>query len=60
LVLDNTCGSGSTLEAAELNGRNSIGIEKDAGYFEIARNRLEQVTKRLSNQDLPMFAEVTP
>jgi DNA modification methylase len=60
LVLDNTCGSGSTLEAAELNGRNSIGIEKDAGYFEIARNRLEQVTKRLANQDLPMFAEVTP
>jgi site-specific DNA-methyltransferase (adenine-specific) len=56
LVLDNTCGSGSTLEAAELNGRNSIGIEKDAGYFEIARNRLEQVTKRLSNQDLPMFS----
>lgn len=59
LVLDNCAGSGSTLEAAELEGRNSIGIEKDLNYYQIACNRLEQVVKRLNNQDLPLFAEVS-
>lgn len=41
LVLDPFCGSGSTLLAARLEGRRAIGIEKDAGVFHIAKERLE-------------------
>lgn len=60
LVLDNTCGSGTTLEAAIRTGRRSIGIEKDPGYYEIAKDRLERVAAELRGDldHLPMFAEV--
>lgn len=40
-VLDNTMGSGSTGIACMNTGRNFIGIERDPGYFEIARARIE-------------------
>jgi DNA modification methylase len=40
LVLDPFAGSGTTLLAAERLGRNSIGWEKKAEHFEIARRRL--------------------
>ena len=43
-VLDNTMGSGSTIEAAERTGRNSIGIEKDEGIFQTAVLRLKSLT----------------
>lgn len=56
LILDNTCGSGSTLEAAERTKRNSIGIEKDKDYFEIAQARLEKVAAELSGE----FVEKKP
>jgi site-specific DNA-methyltransferase (adenine-specific) len=39
-VLDPFMGSGTTGKMALLNGREFIGIEKDAGYFEIARQRI--------------------
>ena len=39
-VLDNCMGSGTTGLAAKNLNRNFIGIEKDAGYFEIAKQRL--------------------
>ena len=41
-VLDFTCGSGSTGVACVKEGRNFIGIEKQADYFDIARQRIEQ------------------
>ena len=40
-VLDNCMGSGTTGVACINTGRNFIGIEKDAGYFEIAKKRIE-------------------
>lgn len=44
-VLDFTMGSGSTGVACANTGRNFIGIEMDAGYFQIAKERIEGVIK---------------
>ncbi len=50
VVLDNCMGSGTTgLTAKNLN-RKFIGIEKDAGYFEIARNRIEGHNAKVSGR----------
>lgn len=43
LVVDLTMGSGSTGESCMNTGRKFIGIEMDEGYFEIAKNRIEEV-----------------
>lgn len=51
-VLDFTMGSGTTGVACQLENRNFIGIEKDAGYFEIAKKRIEGV-----KQQEPLFAQ---
>lgn len=42
VVLDPFMGSGSTGKAAMLEWLQFIGIERDPGYFEIARSRIEQ------------------
>lgn len=42
VVLDNCMGSGTTGVACANTGRRFIGIERDPGYFEIARSRIEQ------------------
>lgn len=59
VILDNTCGSGSFLVSALLEGRNFIGIEKNADvalfkkesidYFEICQKRLSDAWDSLSN-----------
>ena len=43
VVLDPFCGAGSTLAAAEWVGYESIGIEKDPHYFEIAKKALPRL-----------------
>lgn len=58
IVLDNTCGSGSFLVAALLEGRNFIGIEKnedvalfkreEIDYIDVAEKRLYQAWQTLS------------
>lgn len=42
IVLDNCMGSGTTGVACANTGRRFIGIEKEAGYFEIARKRIAE------------------
>lgn len=44
-VLDNCMGSGSTGVACVNTNRQFIGIEKDDKYFEIAKQRIEALTK---------------
>ena len=46
LVLDNTCGSGSTGVASVNTNRRFIGIEKDDNYFEIAEKRIDEAIKQ--------------
>lgn len=41
LILDNTCGSGTTLLGAAKLGRKYIGIEKEDNYYNIALDRLK-------------------
>ena len=48
LVLDNTCGSGSTCVAAVLTGRKYIGIERDEEYYKIACDRVKQAETQVS------------
>ncbi len=43
VILDFTMGSGSTIVAAKNTKRRYIGVEKDAGIFEVAMNRLREV-----------------
>ena len=48
LILDNTCGSGSTCIAAIKEHRHFIGIEKDQKYYEIACERVKTEQQQLS------------
>lgn len=48
-VLDNTCGSGSTLIAAINTARSCIGIELDDNYYEVAKNRIQTHLDGLDN-----------
>src|SRR5258708_38926427 len=43
VVLDPFAGGGSTLAAAQAIGYESIGIERDAQYFQIAREAIPQL-----------------
>ena len=49
-VLDPFLGSGSTLKAADIEGFDGIGIEREAEYIDIARRRI--------SGDAPLFTEV--
>ena len=45
-ILDPFMGSGTTGVACVNTGRNFIGMEMDAGYFEIAKNRINGATEQ--------------
>jgi site-specific DNA-methyltransferase (adenine-specific) len=55
-VLDNCMGSGTTGVACANTGRNFIGIERDPGYFDIARKRIEAAHESHSLLDAPLDA----
>jgi site-specific DNA-methyltransferase (adenine-specific) len=46
IVLDPFLGTGTTVVAAMNVGRNSVGIEVDAGYLSLAKSRLEREAAR--------------
>ena len=46
IVLDPFMGSGTTGKMSVLNNRNFIGIELDEGYFQIAKQRIENCNKK--------------
>ncbi len=54
IVLDPFAGSGSTLAAAEAMGYTSIGIEKDARYFDLARSSIRELANLPVRTDLPI------
>lgn len=68
IILDNTCGSGSFLVAAVLEGRNFIGIEKDEAsvrfkdeeidYVEISKKRIREAYEGLDEQTKGHIASV--
>jgi len=47
-VLDFTMGSGSTGVAAKNTNRNFIGIEMDDNYFNIAKERINNINLKLN------------
>ncbi len=53
IVLDPFAGAGSTLAAAEAVGYESIGIEKDEHYFEMASEAIPKLTRFHPNGDHP-------
>jgi site-specific DNA-methyltransferase (adenine-specific) len=57
-VLDNTMGSGTTGVACMNLHRRFIGIERDPGYFAIAKDRIFTAAK-LSEKDLLQFSRLT-
>ena len=48
VVLDNTCGSGTTCLAAALEGRHYIGFELNKDYYDKAVKRIKDETRQLS------------
>ena len=45
VVLDPFCGSGTTLKAAKILGRNYIGVDLNANYVDISKDLVEPFTK---------------
>ena len=48
VVLDNTCGAGSTLIACIKEKRRWIGIEKDKKYYDISKKRVNNELSQLT------------
>lgn len=46
VVLDNCMGSGSTIVACIMTGRNYIGIEKEKEYFDIAEEEINKIKSK--------------
>jgi len=58
IVLDPFCGSGTTLLAARLLGRKFIGIELETKYYEIAKERLKNVSGGIQKPGTPTSGKI--
>ncbi|MEK6410272.1 MAG: DNA methyltransferase [Acidobacteriota bacterium] len=54
LVLDTFAGSGSTLAAAEAVQYESVGVEKDPRYFDLAENAIPKLVKFKNGGNYPL------
>jgi DNA modification methylase len=55
IILDPFAGAGSTLAAAEAVGYASVGVEKDADYFDMACKAIPRLARiRLTSEDQPL------
>jgi len=54
VVLDNVMGSGSTGVACVNTGRGFVGIEMDAGYFEIAKARIDAAQQEMIQAEMTL------
>ncbi len=54
VVLDPFCGAASTLAAAEAVGYQSLGVEKDPLYFEMARRALPRLASFKNGNNYPL------
>ncbi|MCC6964726.1 MAG: hypothetical protein IT391_00400 [Nitrospira sp.] len=54
VILDTFCGAASTLAAAETVGYESVGIEKDLVYFEMARRSLPKLVAFKNDHNYPL------
>ena len=52
VVLDPFSGAGSTLAACNNIGYQSIGVERDAHYFEVARNAIPKLTNHIAGRSM--------
>ena len=70
VILDNTCGSGTFLVAATLEGRNFIGIEKNENvalfktktvdYVKVAKNRILEARDFLEKNNPEKLSQIAP
>lgn len=59
-VLDFCMGSGSCGVSAKVTGRNFIGIEKDTEYYNIAKNRIDNVEENIiSENDYQLTTQIS-
>jgi len=58
LVLDFTCGSGSTGVACKETNRNFIGIELNPEYCEVARKRIKDCQTKLEDKSEPFVRKI--
>jgi site-specific DNA-methyltransferase (adenine-specific) len=56
IVLDPFMGSGSTVAAAQALALSCIGIEKNAEYFEVAKESIPQLSRIVVPKDQLAFA----
>ena len=55
IILDPFAGSGTSLVSAKKHGRDYIGIEKEKGFVDLSKNRLESVKRVNKNNDDSVF-----
>jgi site-specific DNA-methyltransferase (adenine-specific) len=54
VILDPFAGAGSTLAAAEAVGYESVGVEKDAYFFDLARKAVPRLAAHKNGLNYPL------